>query len=286
VGLTHNCDSPSIGSARTAMSTTLVASTTCRNCSALLHGRFCSMCGQEDHPLDPTIGEVIGEAAREISTLDSRILRSVRRLFVSPGFLTTEHFEGRRVAWVSPVRLYLIFSVCYFAIVSFTGAPPLDVNLRFTGNNDEETRRVIQQLGFSTAEEVQRAINQALTTWIPRAMFLLVPVFAWLVSRVRRGSGRNYPHHVIFACHVFAVLFGAQSIAAAAGYLAGNTTIAFSLGVGSLLYAFIYMVLALRAVYGGTIGRALAHTVVVLAFHWLATIVVAAAIIVFVLFWV
>ena len=267
------------------MSTILVESPACRNCGALLQGRFCTNCGQEDRPLDPSIGEVLGEVAREISTLDGRILRSVRRLFLSPGFLTTEHFEGRRVAWVSPVRLYLIFSVCYFAITSFTGASPLGVNLRSTGGNDEETRQAIQKMGFSTEEEMQRAINQTLTTWIPRAMFLLVPAFAWLVSRARRRSGRKYPHHVIFACHVFAVWFGAQAVAVAAGYLSGNTTVAFSLGVGSLLYALIYMVLALRAVYGGTIARALAHTVVVLALYWLATIVVTVAIIVPVLCW-
>jgi hypothetical protein len=67
--------------------------------------------------------------------------------------------------------------------------------------------------------------------------------------------------------------------------LARNATVAFSLGLASLLYGFIYMVFALRAVYGGTIARALAHTVVVLTFHWLATIVVTAAIVVPVLFW-
>jgi hypothetical protein len=267
------------------MSTTVVESTACRNCGALLQGRFCAICGQEDRPLDPSIRDVLGEVAREISTLDGRILRSVRRLFLSPGFLTTEHFEGRRVAWVSPIRLYLIFSVCYFAISSFTGASPLNVNLRDTGDNDEETRQAIQKLGFSTEGEMQRVINQTLTTWIPRAMFLLVPVFAWLVSRVRRRSGRKYPHHVIFACHVFAASFGAQAVAVAAGYLAGSRMIAFSLGAGTLLYAFIYMVLALRAVYGGTLPRALAHTVVVLALYWVAATVVTVAIILPVLFW-
>jgi lysylphosphatidylglycerol synthetase-like protein (DUF2156 family) len=265
------------------MSTTLAESTACRNCGTSLQGRFCAICGQEDRPLDPSIGEVMGEAAREISALDGRILRSVRRLFLSPGFLTTEHLEGRRVPWVSPVRLYLIFSVCYFSIVSFTGTSPLDVNLRFTGD-DEGTRQALQKLGFSSAEEMQHAINQALTTWIPRAMFLLVPLFAWLVSRVR-PSGQKYPHHVIFACHVFAVFFGVQSAAVAAGYLSGSTAVASVLGAGSLLYGVIYVVLAFRSVYGGTIARALAHTAVVLAFYWLATIVVAAAIIVPVLFW-
>jgi hypothetical protein len=127
---------------------------------------------------------------------------------------------------------------------------------------------------------VDRAIKEALSAWIPRAMFVLVPLFGWLVSVVRRRSGRKYPHHLIFACHVFAVLFGAQSLAMGAGYLAGNTTVAFVLGVGSLLYASTYMVMALRAVYGGTILRALAHTVIVLALYWVATMLTAAAIVV------
>jgi hypothetical protein len=263
---------------------TTVVRFTCHNCGALLQGRFCAMCGQEDRPLDPSIGEVVGEVAREISSLDGRILRSVRRLFLSPGFLTTEHFEGRRVAWMSPVRLYLLFSLGYFAITSFIGTPPLDINVRVTGDSDEDIRRVVQKLGFSTVEEMRGAINQALATWTPRAMFLLVPAFAWLVSRVRRRSGRKYPHHLIFSSHLFAAFFGVQAVATTAGHLAGNPTGTFALVVGSLLYVFIYTVLALRAVYGGTIGRALAHTVVVLTFHWLATIVVTAAIVVPVVF--
>jgi hypothetical protein len=266
------------------MRPTVVESVACHNCGALLQGRFCAACGQEDRPLDPGIGEVVGEVAREISALDGRILRSVRRLFLAPGFLTTEHFEGRRVGWVSPIRLYLLFSVCYFAITSFTGASPLDVSLRFTGDTDAEAIEAIQNMGFSSEEEMDRAINQALVTWIPRAMFVLVPVFGWLVSRVQRRSGRKYPHHLIFSLHVFAAFFGVQSIAVAGGYLTGNTAVAFSLGVGGLVYAFIYTVVALRAVYGGTIRRALARTVVVLVCYWFATMIAATAIIVPVLF--
>jgi dolichol kinase len=262
----------------------VIESTTCRNCGAVLHGPFCATCGQEDRPLDPTLSEVAGEVAREISSLDGRILRSVRRLFFSPGFLTIEHFRGRRVAWVSPVRLYLVFSVAYFAIASFTGSSPLDVNLRLTGSTSEENTEALRRLHFSSEEEMQRSINQALTTWIPRAMFVLVPVFGWLVSRVRRRSGHRYPHHVIFALHVFGAFFGAQVLAVALGYAAGSDRVAAAAGVASLLYAVTYMVLAMRKVYGGTIARAVAHTMVVLLFYWLATAAVAAAIVVPVLF--
>jgi dolichol kinase len=156
--------------------------------------------------------------------------------------------------------------------------------LRLTGSTSEENTEALRRLHFSSEEEMQRSINQALTTWIPRAMFVLVPVFGWLVSRVRRRSGHRYPHHVIFALHVFGAFFGAHVLAVALGYAAGSDRVAAAAGVASLLYAVTYMVLAMRKVYGGTIARAVAHTMVVLLFYWLATAAVAAAIVVPVLF--
>jgi hypothetical protein len=267
------------------LNTTAVVPAACHNCGASLQGRFCSNCGQEDRPLDPTVGEVVGEVAREVSALDGRILRTLRRLFMSPGFLTLEHFEGRRVGWVSPIRLYLIISFFYFAISSFTGASPLNVDMRATGDSDEETNQAIQKLGFSTEEDMQRAVNAALATWIPRAMFVLIPLFGWLVALVRRGSQRNYPHHVIFALHLFAAFFGVQAVAVGGGYLSRSETVAFIAGALSLIYALSYMVIAMKAVYGGTTARAVAHAFVVLGLYWLATIAVAVAIVVPVLWW-
>lgn len=256
-----------------------VRTTTCRNCGTDLHGRFCATCGQEDQPLDPTLGDVLGEAAREISSLDGRIARSVRRLFLSPGFLTLEHFRGRRVAWVSPVRLYLIFSVAYFGLVAFTGTSPLDLNMQITASGGQEDAQALKELHFTSEEELRRAANLALITWIPRAMFVLVPLFGWMVSRVRRASGHKYPHHLIFALHMFAAFFGIQAIAVALGYVTGSARVTAVLGVASLVYSVGYLVLALRNVYGGTIARAIGHAAILLVFYWVATVAAAAAIV-------
>ena len=57
------------------------------------------------------------------------------------------------------------------------------------------------------------------------------------------------------------------------------------LGIGTVAFAVIYMVVALRAVYGGTVMRALVHTVFVLFFYWLGAIIATAVIIVPVVFW-
>ena len=254
----------------------------CLNCGAALHGRFCAGCGQEDRPLDPTVGEVVGEVVREISALDGRIIRSVRRLFLSPGYLTREHFEGHRAGWVSPVRLYLILSVVYFGIASFAGATPLHINFNYGsdgGGNDEEASQALQQLGFSSEQEMRHAVDQALTVWIPRAMFVLVPLFGWLVSRVRQSSGRRYPHHVIFALHILAAFFGVQAVATLAGYLTGREGVTAVFGVAAIVYVVVYTVAAMRRVYGGTMVRAVAHTVVVLALYWVAMLLTTVAIV-------
>jgi hypothetical protein len=250
----------------------------CHNCGAALHGRFCSRCGQEDRPLDPSVREVVDEAAREITSLDSRILRSIRQLFLAPGFLTNEHLAGRRASWVSPVRLYLIFSVLYFALAAFTGSSALNFNIKSTGG-DADTNQALRDLGFASEAELQRSVNTALQDWIPRAMFVLVPLFAWFVALVRRRSGRKYPLHVIFSLHVLAAFFGIQALAVALGApMRGLAFVEPVLGILGAIVSAVYMTAAVRAVYGGTRGRALAHTLAVLFLYWIATILVAVAI--------
>lgn len=57
--------------------------------------------------------------------MDGKILQSVKLLFTRPGFLTREYVEGRRIRYISPLRLYLVFSVAYFAVSALTAKPPI-----------------------------------------------------------------------------------------------------------------------------------------------------------------
>ena len=59
-------------------------------------GRSAAACGQAVKPLDPPVRHFISEFAQELFDVDSRVLRSFRRLFFTPGFLTREYFAGRR----------------------------------------------------------------------------------------------------------------------------------------------------------------------------------------------
>ena len=83
----------------------------CANCGAALEGKYCSQCGQKVAPLNPTLGEFLHDLFHEIAHVDGKIITTLRYLITRPGFLSLEHFDGRRARYVAPIRLYLLLSV-------------------------------------------------------------------------------------------------------------------------------------------------------------------------------
>jgi hypothetical protein len=190
--------------------TEVLASPACTNCGAALVGPFCAQCGQRDKSPNPTVGDVVREAAEEISDVDGRLFRSMRALLTKPGFLTNELFFGRRASYVGPVRLYLTFSVLFFAVTAMSINPRLEIQ---NGVIDLGFGQTVFVRGDLTPEARAELIEDATklrdtrTGWLPRLLFVLVPLAALLVMLVTPRSGRNYPQHLYFAMHVQAAVF-------------------------------------------------------------------------------
>ena len=143
--------------------------------------------------------------------LDGKTFQSVRLLLTKPGFLSLEQFQGRRVRYVSPIRLYLLLSLLYFAVAALAPSSILPVTIRVKPDDSpQEMQRLEQQ-----KRDLEAAASPALVEWVPRAMFVLVPLFAGLVALVIRRSGRNYPQHLYFSLHVHAAWFFAGAVAGA-----------------------------------------------------------------------
>jgi uncharacterized protein DUF3667 len=101
----------------------------CANCSNALVGEYCSVCGQRHEPHVHTVGHFAGEAFESISHADSRLWRTLLYLLIRPGFLTREFFEGRRVRYLPPFRLYLVISVVFFIVIGLGGDESKDVEI-------------------------------------------------------------------------------------------------------------------------------------------------------------
>lgn len=99
-----------------------MAATHCHNCGAAVDYHFCAVCGQSTILHVPSAGEFIHEFIGHYIALEGRLWKTLVLLLFKPGFLTWEYIQGRRVRYVEPLRLYLTFSILFFAVLKLVGA--------------------------------------------------------------------------------------------------------------------------------------------------------------------
>ncbi len=94
-------------------------SESCRNCNTHFNGKFCPECGQEADTGAPIAMGFIYEFLTRNVLEKGKLPRTIWHLLRYPGGLTVDFLEGRRARYIRPVRLYLIFSIVYFLLLSF-----------------------------------------------------------------------------------------------------------------------------------------------------------------------
>ena len=142
----------------------------CQNCLEPLLGEHCYACGQPTKGLVRHFSSIVGDFMDSVFELDSRILRTLGPLLARPGYLSIEYFAGRRVRYVSPVRLFVFLSLFAFfaAQLSFNidsdGNDPIQIRTsdgKDLATIDAESER--QRLREATsAADVERIRDEAL----------------------------------------------------------------------------------------------------------------------------
>ena len=227
--------------------------TRCLNCGrAPLDSAFCPDCGQENVNRAVAIGHLAREAWSEFWQWDGKFFRTVLSLLFRPGSLTNAYNSGRRVAYVSPFKMYLVTSALFFVLIAGRTpkhvAPPLDPARR-TAAIKEVTReagaspplrRLLEQRIRKHAENPAGFV-QGLFATAPKAMFFLLPAYALLLKILYVRSRRLYVEHLVYALHNHTFFFGAL----AAAMLLDRSVVTGLLLSATVVYEFI----ALRAVY-------------------------------------
>ncbi len=67
-----------------------------------------------------TVWELVREASEVLTSLDSRLWRTLALLMFRPGALTWNYLEGRRARYVAPLRLFIAASVIFFFTAAVT----------------------------------------------------------------------------------------------------------------------------------------------------------------------
>ena len=133
---------------------TVATGRACQNCGEPLFGDHCYACGQPVKGLVRHFSIIIGDFLDSVFNIDTRVVRTVGPLFAKPGYLSNEYFAGRRVRYVSPVRLFFFLSIVTFFVAQFA-VDFGDNKLQFNGRDDDIARA-------TTVAEVERVRDAAL----------------------------------------------------------------------------------------------------------------------------
>jgi hypothetical protein len=203
------------------------ASGVCRNCGAGVPGRFCAECGQARDVHVPSTGELLHEALEGLTHSDSRLWRTLKLLILRPGELTLEFIRGRRAAYLPPFRLYLILSVLFFfcaslikshlVVVSFSedGSPTqmdasrlncADVDFPWLREHPAWRPRVDHACRAALADNGASWAHLVLSS-IPKAMFVFLPLVAFLNMLFYWRPRHPYAEHLVFFLHLHALFF-------------------------------------------------------------------------------
>lgn len=247
----------------------------CKNCAAALSGRYCANCGQAADVHLPSTAEMIHEALEGLTHSDSRIWRTLTWLWFRPGKLTQEFLMGRRVSSLPPFRLYLIISIGFFLAIALfhdrklavvrvgnVAESPVPVT---EGGCDEVAAAFGSDRYPGWNQRLKRActeirrdngagLQKNLTATLPKAMFVFLPLIAFLHMLLYWRPRRRYAEQLLFFLHLQAFFFSAGLLMVLAGGLADGWPPA--AGVMNALQALLglslplYTVLALRRVFG------------------------------------
>ncbi len=225
--------------------------TQCLNCGAELTGNFCANCGQRATDVNLSLKMLLLEFIESLFSLEVGFWQTFKRMVFFPGMLTAEYISGRRKRYSSPVRLYLGTSLLFFFLVSFLGGDAGKVNL----TDDEGNTTTLT--GQAAADALREGIDNALSersadaesdstladvladvpagdaiarviqdpdaskrrfmTYLPRAMFLMVPILALLFRLVYVRHQRPYLHYLVYSLHLHALFYFTASVAGIVG---------------------------------------------------------------------
>jgi hypothetical protein len=229
--------------------------------------------------------------------VDSRLWRTLLSLIARPGFLTQEYISGRQVRYLPPVQLYLVLSVAFFLLARGLGSDSIVVldkqdvgNPELSGPARAESfcsqfnyggpfaKQVLPKLiaGCQTSVlDGGKALRHAFLKNLPRALFLLLPVFALVMMLMYWRPRHYYVEHLLLLIHNHSAAFMVLAVIMLVSAIPGLVKMEGFLIVTAAVYFCWYLYRSLRLVFGQGRMRTLAKfTILGLVYLVVAGIVI------------
>lgn len=213
-----------------------------------------------------------------LSSIDGRLIRSVRCLVTRPGALTAAYLQGQRKPYILPLQLFLLTNVLFFALQSSSDvkifSTPIDVHLHNDIWGAVAQRLVARRMEAThlSLAEYAPVFNQAVALNAKSLIILMALSFAVPLPLIFYRSRRPFVAHLVFSLHFYAFVLLLFCVAMAIATIdvgfggAGLASIGLdhALSIIELIACAAYLYVATGTVYGAT-GAARLFKVVALA---------------------
>ena len=225
----------------------------CMNCGTVLHGPYCSNCGQKVTDLNQSFWNFLMEYLANTFQLDTRLLPTLKEMVIHPGNLTHEFFKGKINIYVHPLKMNMFMLVIVIAIVALFISPSTNIS-------DDQTNAVLSS-----------DLNSLIQTYLPIFILLMTPVLGLVVQLFNLRKKRPFMEHFVFALHFAAFMEMFIVLKMVVTHFCNNAWIDFAFYAVSVLY----LMLSLRRVYAGTGWTGAFFKSLAIVFFYFAAMVVA-----------
>ena len=113
---------------------------TCKNCGTEFSGHYCPNCGQAVKEFDRPFSFVFFNFVGDFFSFDTRFFKTIFRLLFFPGKITADFFEGKRVRYAPPFRIFIFVSFILFFVLQIYSNRGLTKILDSSLSNNENVR--------------------------------------------------------------------------------------------------------------------------------------------------
>src|ERR1043165_8278518 len=185
----------------------------CATCGINVTTLHCPGCGEKlVEAKDLRFMGLMGQIFQTLTSVDRRLLRSLRVLITRPGVITAAYVDGPRKPYIGPFQLFLIVNLMFFAVQSFSGSPVFSTSLHshmYDQDWSEFARTAVAhklQAEHAKLATYTPVFDHAVDVNAKSLVILLVLPFTLLLIPLFAGSHRPFVTHLVFALHLLAFL--------------------------------------------------------------------------------
>lgn len=130
----------------------------CLNCGARLEGMYCHKCGQKAIRPVPKVMSFVLEYFSNVFCFERKTLPTLCNLIFHPSHLIKDYYHGRRVSYLHPLKLNIMFLVIMLTLFAFFGTDDKVTNSFSSLTSNDHFSAVMVLSSIKESEEMMEEI--------------------------------------------------------------------------------------------------------------------------------